>query len=113
MILSRQIRCLLADPIAAAAHVPDRYRKHFTASAHLWLLVLHGLSGNTSLRQTHAMVAADPTFWDRLGLPDSAVSRSQLAQSSTSRPRTCFETLFTTLRDQLPRTADRRIHLYR
>lgn len=113
MIPPRQVRRRLAAPIARAAQTPDanRYRKHFTTTAHLWMLVSHGLSASPSLRQTHATLAADPAFWITLGLPATGISRSQFARSSTSRPVECFETLFAVLRDQLPRSPDRHIHL--
>lgn len=100
--LSRLIRRTLAKPIATAAAVPgaDRYRKHFSAEAHLWALVYHGLEANPSLRQTHEALN-DPAFWSHLGLPPTGVSRSQFARSSTSRPLACFHTLFTRLRDRI------------
>ena len=48
--------------VARAAATPgaDRYRKHFPASAHLWILLFHVLDGAASLRQTHARLAAVP-----------------------------------------------------
>lgn len=59
--LSRLVRRVLRRPIAEAATVPgaDAYRKHFTAEAHLWLLLWHGLAASPSLRQTHAAAAVD------------------------------------------------------
>lgn len=92
----RRLRRLLTPLVARAAAVPgaDRYRKHFPAAAHLWLLLRHVLRGGDSLRQTHAEVTADPAEWVRLGLP-GGISRSQLARSSTSRPTACAEVLFT------------------
>jgi Transposase DDE domain len=91
----RRLRRLVEPFVAAAAAVPgaDRYRKHFPARAHLWILLLHALRGGDSLRQTHADLAADPTELERLGLP-RGISRSQLARSSTSRPAACTEALF-------------------
>jgi hypothetical protein len=80
---------------ACAAQVQaDRYRKHFTAYQHAWLLLFHGLSGSASLRQSYAAftgyaglralsglaVSADPED-ERLG-----VSFSQFADSHTTRP---------------------------
>jgi hypothetical protein len=93
--LGRRIRRLLAAPIRTAATIPgaDAYRKHFPASAHLWLLVWHTLAASPSLRQSHAAASADPSFWRQLGLPPGGISRSQLARSSTSRPLGCAETL--------------------
>ncbi len=91
----RRLRRLLDPLVAKAAAIPgaDRYRKHFPASAHLWLLLVHVLRGSDSLRQTHAELSADPTELVRLGLP-RGISRSQLARSSTSRPSACAEALF-------------------
>jgi hypothetical protein len=97
--LNRRLRRLLARPIRTATTVPgaDAYRKHFPVTAHCWILLWHGLSANPSLRQTHAIADADPTFWPRLGLPPTGISRSQLARSSTSRPPACLEQVFTAL----------------
>lgn len=102
--LSRPVRRCLKQPVAHAASVPgaDAYRKHFPASAHLWLLLWHGLSASPSLRQTHAAAAADPHLWAGLGLPPLGISRSQLARSSTSRPLACAEQLLAELRAALP-----------
>ena len=94
--LGRRTRRVVATPIQIAAAVPgaDAYRKHFPATAHLWLLVWHTLSAASSLRQTHAAASADPTFWVSLGLPPTGVSRSQLARSSRA------------LRDDVARTVE-------
>jgi hypothetical protein len=96
--LSRRLRRLLTRPVAHAAALPqaDRYRKHFPAAAHLWILLQHGLAGSPSLRQTHAQLDGVPGGWRRVGLAQR-VSLSQLARSSTSRPTACFESLFQTL----------------
>ena len=90
----RQLRRLVTPLIAAAAATPgaDRYRKRFTTTAHLWVLLLHVLWGSASLRQTHARVTASGPWWRRWGMR-GAVSFSQLARSSTSRPAACVETL--------------------
>jgi putative transposase len=90
----RRLRQVLEPFIAEAAALPgvDRYRKRFTTDVHLWTLVLHGLSGMTSLRQTHAQLAAQPELWSQWGLP-RWVSLSQLARSSSSRPIAPFELL--------------------
>lgn len=112
--LPRQVRRRLAGPIATATTVPgaDRYRKHFTAAAHLWLLVGHGLSASPSLRQTHAMLAADPAVWRALNLPRAGVSSSQLARSTHSRPRACFEALLAQLQTQItPTSASAPVHI--
>lgn len=92
--VGRHLRRLLAPAIRRAAAMPgaDRYRKHFPATAHLWLLVLHGLLGFPSLRQAHAVLAAIPGLFARIGLP-GGISLSQLCRSSTSRPTACFEAL--------------------
>jgi hypothetical protein len=70
----------------------DRYRKRFGGCAHVWMLLLHAMSANQSLRQSHAQQQADPKLRQRLGM-DGWVSFSQLARSSTSRPPECFERL--------------------
>jgi len=94
----RRPRRLLAPLVAEAAAVPgaDRYRKHFSASAHLWIVLRHVLLGSESLRQTHGELSGDADAWERLGLPQG-ISRAQLARSSTSRPSVCAETLFDAL----------------
>lgn len=91
--LARQLHQIKpAVEISAAACRADRYRKHFTAFQHLCLLLFHGLSATTSLRQSydtfadcHALVALAGLAVDgddeRL-----AISFSQLAASNTSRP---------------------------
>ena len=101
--LTRQVHDRLAAPIATAATVADadRYRKHFPAEAHLWTLAWHSLAASPSLRRTHAQLD-DPAVWEQLGLPSTGISRSQLARSTHSRPLACFETVFATLRDQVP-----------
>lgn len=104
---SRQLRRRLTPLIRRAGTVPDadRYRKHFPATAHLWLLVLYGLSGLTSVRQLHAVLVADRALQRRLGLTQG-LSLSQLARSSTSRPAACIELLVAdlvaTARRELP-----------
>jgi hypothetical protein len=97
--INRRLRRLLAGPVRTAATVPgaDAYRKHFPTTAHCWFLLWHGLSAQPSLRQAHAWADADPTFWTRLGLPPTGISRSHLARSSTSRPPRCLEQVFTAL----------------
>lgn len=92
----RQVRGLISPLIATAAAVQnaDRYRKRFTTTAHLWVLLLHGLWGSPSLRQTHARLAASTRWWRRWGMT-GPISFSQLARSSTSRPVACIETLLT------------------
>lgn len=94
--IGRRLRRRLEPLVATAAATPgaDRYRKHFSAAAHLWLLLFHVLDGADSLRQTHARLAAIPGLFARLGLP-VGISRSQLARSSTSRDPACFAALLT------------------
>lgn len=101
---SRQLSGILTPAIEHAAESPgaDRYRKHFPATAHLWLLVQHGLSAAPSLRQSYATLAAMPDLFARLGLPQG-ISFSQLARSTTSRPSACLETLFADLVTMLRR----------
>jgi hypothetical protein len=79
---------------AAATPGADRYRKHFTAQAHLWVLLLHVLWGSRSLRITAALLAGLDRWWQQWGMA-SSISFSQLARSSTSRPSACAETLAT------------------
>jgi len=86
------LRPLIAH--AAATPGADRYRKHFPAAAHLWILLFHVLEGSASLRQAYARLAAVPHSFRRLGLRQG-ISRSQLARSSTSRDPACFERLLT------------------
>ncbi|MBA2469636.1 MAG: IS4 family transposase [Chloroflexia bacterium] len=102
---SRALRRLLTPRIAAAARTSgaDRYRKHFPATAHLWLLLLHGLLGSPSLRHTHALLGGLPGAFARLGLTQG-LSLSQLARSSTSRPSACVEALLADLTAQARRT---------
>ena len=90
----RLLRRLRPRLTAAAGAGADRYRKHFTAAAHLQILLWHVLSGSRSLRRTHAKLAA--AGWWRVGLA-RGVSRSQLARSSTSRDAACAERLLAEL----------------
>ena len=102
---SRRLRRQLDPLIARAASTPgaDRYRKHFLATPHLWLLLGHGLSCAPSLRQGYALLAAIPGLFARLGLRHG-LSFSQLARSTTSRPSACFEALLADLVAQAHRT---------
>lgn len=101
----RHLRRRLAPVVRRAAATPgaDRYRKHFPAAAHLWLLLLHGLRGASSLRQSHAALAAVPGLFARVGLP-VGISFSQLARSSTSRPTACVEAVLAEVVAQAQRT---------
>ncbi len=101
---SRRLRRILTPAIRRAAQSPDadRYRKHFPAAAHLWLLLLHGLSASPSLRQSYALLLAVPGLFRRLGLRQG-LSLSQLARSTTSRPSACFEALLAELVRQAQR----------
>jgi hypothetical protein len=95
---ARRLRKTL-DPLigkAARESRADRYRKSFPAHAHAWMLVLHVMSGNASLRQSHAQQQADPELGRSLGM-EGWVSYSQLARSSASRPAECFERLLASL----------------
>jgi len=102
-LLSRRLRRVLTPAVQQAASVPgaDRYRKHFPAEAHLWILLIHGVSASPSLRQTHAQLDLVEDGWAQVGL-DQRISFSQLARSSTSRPSACLEQLFTDLAAQVP-----------
>ena len=98
MICARRLY-RLAQPIlskAVAKHKADRYRKHFGAQAHIWMLLLHIMNGSQSLRQSNAEFGVDTRLHRRLGLR-RWVSFSQLARSSTSRPSACFEHLLNQL----------------
>jgi hypothetical protein len=92
----RRLRRQVAPLVATAAAVPDadRYRTHFPASAHAWILLHHVLGGGDRLRQTHADLAGEDGAFARLGLP-AGISRAQLTRSSTSRDPACFERLLT------------------
>ncbi len=88
----RAMRRTLRPLLDHAAAVPgaDRYRKHFSAHAHLLILLCHVLDSSPSLRQTHQKLV--DLGWERLGITPS-LSRSQLARSSTSRPPEAAEEL--------------------
>lgn len=90
----RHIRRTLDPSITVAAATPgtDRYRKRFTTQAHLWIMLLHVWSGSPSLRQTLGRLVGAVHWWRAWGM-DGAISLSQLARSSTSRPAACAETL--------------------
>lgn len=101
----RALRRRLTPLLAAAARTPgaDRYRKHFPAYAHLWLLLLHGRSNSPSLRQTYALLRTTPGLFARLGVTQG-LSFSQLARSSTSRPSAGLESLLAALVADAQRT---------
>lgn len=103
--LQRLVR-FLTPHVTHAAAMPgmDRYRKSFPALAHLWMLILHGLSGSPSLRQTHATLLPRQHLWQQWGLR-RFVSRSQLARSSSSRPVAGALQLFHVLVEQARRPA--------
>ena len=107
--VGRGLRQLLANPIAHAARFPgaDRYRKHFRASSHLWMLVLYGMLSAGSLRQFYALIAVNPVLCRTIGLT-KAISFSQVARSSTSRPAACVEALFADLLAEARRRPARR-----
>lgn len=111
--LQRLVR-FLTPHVAHAAALPgmDRYRKSFPALAHLWILLLHGLTGSPSLRQTHATLAPQQRLWQQWGLR-RFVSRSQLARSSSSRPVDGALSLFRTLVELARRQAVDDPHLRR
>jgi hypothetical protein len=78
---------------AAECHA-DRYRKHFTALSHAYLLLFHGLSRGPSLTQSYHAFGACRPLATLAGLAASddpederlSVSFSQFAASHTSRP---------------------------
>jgi Transposase DDE domain len=96
---ARRLRDTLHPLISEAARESraDRYRKHFSAHSHVWMLIMHAMSANQSLRQSlrqsHAAQQADPGVRGFLGTDERRVSYSQLARSSTSRPSDLFERL--------------------
>jgi len=92
---ARRLRKTLLPLISEAVRESraDRYRKHFPAQAHVWMLLMHTMSANQSLRQSHALQGADPKLRRFLGMEEEWISYSQLARSSTSRPAECFEVL--------------------
>jgi hypothetical protein len=77
---------------SAAACRAERYRKHFDAFQHTCLLLFHGLSAHSSLRQSYDTVASCRGLMALAGLAVEddderlAVSFSQFADSNTSRP---------------------------
>lgn len=106
--LRRAIDPLIEEAVARSR--ADRYRKSFPARAHAWMLILHTMGANPSLRRSHAHQGADPALGRFLGMGGSSwVSYSQLARSSTSRPAGCFEGLLASvLRLARGRAAGRR-----
>ncbi len=102
---ARRVRRTLQPLIvrSVAATDADRYRKHFTAAAHIWMLLLGVLHGCPSLRQIHSRLEADTGLRSRLGLRVWA-SYSQLARSSSSRPARCFELLLADIAARTRRT---------
>jgi hypothetical protein len=92
---ARRLRKTISPLISEAVRESraDRYRKCFSASSHLWMLILHTMSANHSLRQSHAGLQADPRVRRFLGMEQGLVSYSQFARSSTSRPADLFERL--------------------
>lgn len=91
---ARRLRRTL-DPLirdAAKLSNADRYRKSFPARAHAWMLLLHTMGANRSLRHSHALQYSEPALRRFLGT-ERWVSYSQLARSSASRPAECFERL--------------------
>lgn len=81
---SRRLRRVLAPSLRRAAQTPgaDRSRKHVPVSAHLWILLLHGLSASPSQPQTDALLAT-PRRFARLGLGQG------LCQSAASPSGVC------------------------
>jgi hypothetical protein len=105
--VGRALRRRLHRVVRTVSQVPDadRYRKHFPAEAHAWILLYHVLTGSDSLRQTHAALLTKDRELAALGLPEG-VSRSQLARSTTSRPQACFEQLWAASRTLAPASRD-------
>jgi hypothetical protein len=63
----RKILCPLIEDAAKRSEA-DRYRKSFPAFAHVWMLLLHAMSANQSLRQSHAQSSRPPTRGCAAGL---------------------------------------------
>lgn len=101
--LYRKVQPLIEQASQAGGGKADRYRKHFRAVSHMWLLILHIAHGGPSLRQSHARLGAIPGLHRRVGLPNW-VSLSQLARSSTSRGAECFENLLERLTERVKGT---------
>lgn len=106
----RRLRRRLQRVVRTVGQVPDadRYRKHFPAEAHAWILLHHVLTGSDSLRQTHAGLLTQERELAALGLTEG-LSRSQLARSTISRPPACFAQLWEATRrleQQGPRSRD-------
>lgn len=91
--LDRRARRTIAPFIARASATPaaDRYRKTFSAQAHLWMLLLHFWWGSASLRQTYGRFSGCAAWLAVWGM-ERLISFSQFARSSTSRPVACAET---------------------
>lgn len=98
--LARLRPAILAN---AATYHTDRYRKHFDTLTHTSLLLFHGLSGSTSLRQSYAAFPACASLAAFCGWPSEPgtkppVSYSQLAASNASRPPAFLAGLLPALR---------------
>lgn len=80
-----------AVAVSAARHQSDRYRKHFTSWQHVCFVLLHGLSGSPSLRETYRSLPDYGLLVCQSGLcaprdPETpTVSFPQLAASNTTR----------------------------
>jgi hypothetical protein len=107
-----RLRRSLARLVRRAAATPgaDRYRKHFPAEAHLWILLEHVWEGRASLRQTHGRLVAAPGKLRRLRLA-RGISRSQLTRSAASRDPACAERLLADLVALARRAAARDVRL--
>jgi hypothetical protein len=91
--LAHEFRRLSPLVTAAAADADaDRYRKHFTAEQHLWLLLFDGLTNSGSLAASYDGFASAPGLVAASGLTPTrstaelAICYSQVAASNTSRP---------------------------
>lgn len=104
---ARRLRKTLSPMVEDAVEnsEADRYRKSFAASTHIWMLLLHTMSANDSLRQSHAQQSSDMPLRRRLGMERSFVSFSQFARSSSSRDPECLELLFASLARKAKRRA--------
>jgi hypothetical protein len=120
--LNRRLRRFLATtlsharPVLAASAArcqADRYRKSFDHFAHACLLLFHGLADQRSLRQTHAAFPLAGAVFTLSGLArdpgsdDLALSYSQLAASSTTRPAAFLAGFVADLAQQVRAEGDR------
>ncbi len=115
--LAAEVRRLQPEIRAsAAACEAERYRKHFDSVGHVGVLLFHGLNPGLSLRQSYAALCECATYltvWGLRAADDAddglpAVSFSQVAASSTSRPADLLLGLLPGLLRRVQQTCPRR-----